>query len=87
MKFSIKKTSIKYLQTRNGVAYTAELYMGKNKVCKIHNDGQGGDTHQDGSLGRLKWALDAEAKEMFPEGFEPTSQYLEHLMNEAEGVN
>ena len=34
----------------------------------------------------IKWGLDAEANKVFGDSCEPTSAFIEHLMNVAEGI-
>jgi len=84
MKYSIDKKSIRYLRTNSGVMYTADLLADGHKICQIRNNGDGGDTHTDGSMGRLQWDLQEVAKSALPDSFEPISDYLEFLMDESE---
>ena len=56
-------------------------------ICKISNDGAGGDTHINGSVGSLTMLLVVEALRSCSDSAEPTHGYLEQLMDEAENFN
>ena len=82
--FSINPTTIKYLETPNGVAFSAELLEDGDKIATVHNNGNGGATYLDLVNG---WGtpehkrLEAEA-----EPYDGMEWYLDHLMDVAEGV-
>jgi hypothetical protein len=82
--FSIDKKSIKYLETPNGVAYSADLYEDDKHIGTIHNNGNGGATFlnlYDGFGTPVHKRLEEAAL-----SFDAMEWYLEHLMNIAEKV-
>jgi hypothetical protein len=83
--FSIKPSTIKYLETSRGVAFTADLLLDGVKVGSIENTGQGGATFPriDGGWGGVTMKRLEEAAKP-SDGVE---WYLEELMNVAEQIN
>ena len=79
----INSDSIKYLQTRNGVAFTADLMTIDGKIGTVENNGNGGDTHA--------YMIDKEKQQWLDQSrdnadFRLMEHYLDHLMDVAEGV-
>lgn len=85
MSFQIDKKTIDYCKTGRGVAFYADLLLDGEKVGTVENGGNGGDTFARCKADVLL-KLDDVAQEAVPDSCEPTSQYLEKLMDAAEGV-
>lgn len=80
--FLVQPESIKYLETNNGVAFTANLLLNGKIVGTIENNGNGGDTHSR-CLGRVNKLLTKEATMW---GFVRDENFLDALMDFAEGI-
>ncbi len=77
-----KVNDIKYLETRNGVAFTANLLMNDAKVGTIENDGNGGATSEYTTKDYRELISQASKNA----GFDYIENYLNHLMDIAEGI-
>lgn len=83
MTYSIKPETIKYLETTRGAAFSAQVLRGEKVVGWAQNNGDGGATY----LTRLTAHFDREAfKHEFIKNGMTEENYLEHLMNQAEGI-
>jgi len=83
--FSIQTSSIKYLETPRGIAFSADLMEDGNKIATVHNNGNGGATYLDPTNG---WNTDEYKRlEAEAEPFNGMEWYLESLMDKAEDLS
>lgn len=82
-KFSVPKTTIKYLETSRGVAFTADLHHDDVRIGMIENNGNGGNTFCR-ITNKYRQPLKDACVEACGDAIEPEATFLEGLMDIAE---
>ncbi len=86
MKTDYSITGIKYQKTRRGVSYEADLMLSGELVAQISNDGDGSSTVTRFIKKENIKHFIGTAKAVCVDSFEHTADFVEMLMNQAEGM-